>query len=121
MLDAQETMVRRNLKSSEEDLMALALRTKPHTNSCLYLSPRVCTLGEEPFEHAPVVIKEIHGYLKKLLNERELAGVKMLQLMKDVNTMSLESFQADVFPTGAQYERSDAILGRMGVSWMPSI
>ena len=33
---AQERMVRRNLTSSEEDVMALALRTKPHTNSWLY-------------------------------------------------------------------------------------
>ena len=39
--DAQEKMVRRNLTSSEEDHMAPALRTKPHTNSWLYLSPRV--------------------------------------------------------------------------------
>ena len=37
--NAQERMARRNLTSSEEDLMALALRTKPHTNSLLYLSP----------------------------------------------------------------------------------
>ena len=27
------------------------LRTKPHTNSWLYVSPRVCTLGEDAFEH----------------------------------------------------------------------
>ena len=66
--------VRKNMTSAEEDLMALALRTKPHTNSWLYLSPRLCTLGGDAFEHAPAVIKEIHAYLKNLLNEREPGG-----------------------------------------------
>ena len=55
----QGRTVRRNMTSAEEDLMALTLRTKPHTNSWLCLSPSVCTLGEDAFEHAPVVIKEI--------------------------------------------------------------
>ena len=118
--DGQERMVRRNLASSEEDIMALALRAKPHTISWLYLSPRVCTLVEDAFEHAPAVIKEIHEYLKSLLVEREVDGGKMLQLMQDVNTMSLDRFQADVLATRAQYERSDAILAGMGVGWTPS-
>ena len=100
--------------------MALALRTKPHTNAWLCLSPRVCTLGEDAFEHAPAEIKEIHTYLKNLFNERELAGGMMLELMQDVNTMSLDRFQADILATRAQYERSDAILGGMGVEWTPS-
>ena len=64
----QGRTVRKNVTSAEEDLMALALRTKPHTNACLYLSPRLCTLGEDAFEHAPAVIKEINAYLKNLLN-----------------------------------------------------
>ena len=34
--------------------------------------------------------------------------------------MSLDKFQADVLATKAQYERSDAILGGMGVGWTPS-
>ena len=100
--------------------MALALRTKPHTNAWLYLSPRLCTLGEDAFKHAPAVIKEMHAYLKNLFNERELAGGMMLQLMQDVNTMSLDKFQADILATRAQYERSDAVLDGMGVGWMPS-
>ena len=70
----QGRTVRRNMTSAEEDLMALALRTKPHTNAWLCSSPRVCTLGEDAFEHAPAVIKEIHAYLKNLFNEMELAG-----------------------------------------------
>ena len=44
----------------------------------------------------------------------------MLKLMQDVNTMSLDKFQADVLATRAQYERSHAILGGMGVGWTPS-
>ena len=112
--------VRKTMTSAEEDLMALALRTKPHTNAWLYLSPRLCTLGENAFEHAPAVIKEIHAYLKNLFNERELAGGMMLQLMQDVNTMSLDKFHADILATRAQYERSDAVLGGMGLGWMPS-
>ena len=98
----------------------MALRTKPHTNACLCLSPRVCTLGENAFEHAPAVIREIHAYLKNLFNERELAGGMMLQLMQDVNTMSLDKFRANILATRAQDERSDAILGGMGVGWTPS-
>ena len=111
---------RKNLTSAEEDLMALSLRTKPSTNAWLYLSPRLCTLGEDAFEHAPVVIKEIHAYLKSFFNERKLAGGMMLQLMQDVNTMSLDKFQADILATRAQYEQSDVVLGGMGVGWTPS-
>ena len=70
-------MVRKNMTSAEEDLMAMALRTKPHNNVWLYLSPRLCTLGEDAFEHAPAVIKEIHVYLKNLFDARELAGALM--------------------------------------------
>ena len=94
----QGRTVRRNMTSAEEYLMALALRTKPYTNSWLCLSPRVCTLEEDAFEHAPTVIKEIHAYLRSLFNERELAGGMMLQLMQDVNTMSLDRFQEDILP-----------------------
>ena len=54
----QGRIVRKNMTSAEEDLMAMALRTKPHNNVWLYLSPRLCTLGEDAFEHAPAVIKE---------------------------------------------------------------
>ena len=116
----QGRKVRKNMISAEEDLMALALRTKPLTNSWLYLSPRLCTLREDAFEHAPAVIKEIHAYLKNLFNERELAGGMMLQLMQDVNTVSLENFQTDILATRAQYARSDAIMVVMGVGWTPS-
>ena len=105
----QGRTLRKNMTSAEEDLMALALRTKPHINARLCLSPRVCTLGEDAFEHAPAVIKEIHAYLKNLFNERELAGGMMLQLMQDVNTMSLDHRQADILATRAQYEQSDAV------------
>ena len=116
----QGRTVTKNMTSAEEDLMAMALRTKPHNNVWLYLSPRLCTLGEDAFEHAPAVIKEIHVYLKNLFDARDLAGDMMLKLMQDVNTMSLDKFQADVLATRAQYERSDAILGGMGVGWTPS-
>ena len=113
----QGRTVRKNMTSAEGDLMTLALRTKPHTNSWLYLSPGLCTLGEDAFEHAPVVIKEIHACL---FNERELAGGMMLQLMQDMNTMSLDKFQADFLATRAQYEQSVSILGGMRVGWTPS-
>ena len=58
--------------------------------------------------------------LENLFNERELAGGMMLQLMHDVNTMSLDKVQIDILATRAQYEQSDAILGGMGVGWTPS-
>ena len=111
----QGRTVRKNMTSVEEDLMAMALRTKTHNNSWWYLSPRLCTLGEDTFEYAPAVIKEIHAYLKSLFDDRDLAGGMMLQLMQDVNTMSLDKFRADILATRSQYERSDAILGGMGV------
>ena len=63
----QGRTVRRNMTSAEEDLMALAFRMKPHPNAWLCLSPRMCTMGEDAFELAPAVIKEIHTYLKKKL------------------------------------------------------
>ena len=116
----QGRTVRKIMTSAEEDLMAMALRTKPHNNVWLYLSPRLRTLGEDAFEHAPAVIKEIHVYLKNLFDARELAGGMMLKLMQDVNTMALDKFQADVLATRAQCERSNAILGGMGVGWTPS-
>ena len=70
--------------------MALALRKKPPTNLWLCLSPRVCTLGEDAFEHAPAVIKEIHAYLKILFNEREF-GLAMDYRRKDVQKLLHES------------------------------
>ena len=75
----QGRTVRKSMTSAEEDVMAMALRTKPHNISWLYLSPRLCTLGEDAFERALAVIKEIHAYLKNLLDDRELAGGMMLQ------------------------------------------
>ena len=66
------------------------------------------------------MIKEIHAYLQNLFDARELAGGMMLKLMQDVNTMSLDKFQADVLATNSPYEQSDAILGGMGVGWTPS-
>ena len=45
----QRRTVKRNMTSAEEDLMALALRTKSHANAWFCLSPRVCTLGEDAF------------------------------------------------------------------------
>ena len=95
--------------------MALALRTKPPTNALLSVSPRVCTLGDDAFEHAPAVIEEIHAYLENLMNEREQAGGMMFQLMQDVNTLSPDKFHADFLATRVKYESSDAILGGMGV------
>ena len=102
--------MRRNARSTEEDLKAMALRTKPHTNPWLYLSPRMCALGQDAFDSARAVVREIHQYLKKILDANEQAGATMLQLMQQINTMSLDWFQADVLATKAEYERSDAIL-----------
>ena len=67
-------------------------------------------MGEDAFEHAPAVIKRLHGYLKNMFKEQELAVDMMLQLMQDVNKMSLDGFQADILATKAQYGRSDAFL-----------
>ena len=44
----------------------------------------------------------------------------MLRLMQQINTMSLDCFQADVLFTKAEYDRSDAILTGMAVGWSPA-
>ena len=98
----------------------MALRTKPHTNPWLYLSPLLCTLGQDDFDDAPAVVRETHHYLKSILYVREEAGAIMLQLMHETNTMSWDRFQADVLATRAEYERSDAILAGMGMGWSPA-
>ena len=92
-------LVRRNALSTEEDLKAMALRTKPHTNPWLYLSPRLCAVGQDTFDGASI------------LDAKEQAGATMQQ----INTMSLDRFQADVLTTKAEYERSDAILVGMNL------
>ena len=56
----QEDLVRRSALSTEEDLKAKALTTKPHTNPWLYLSPRLCAFGQDAFDGAPAVVREIH-------------------------------------------------------------
>ena len=71
---------------------------------------RTCTGGNQRDTRLP----------EKVVNERELAGGMMLQLMQDVNTMSLDKFQADILATRAQYQQSDAIQDGMGVGWTPS-
>ena len=113
-------LVRRNALSTEEELKCMALRTKPHTNPRLYLSSRLCALGQEAFDYASAVVKDIHQYLKKTLDSKEQEGATMLQLMQRINTMFLDRFLADVLATKAEYERSDAILAVMDVGWPPA-
>ena len=69
MRDERGDLVRRNALSTEEDLEAMALRTKPQTIPWLYLSPRLCAFGQDAFDSAPAVVREIHQYLKKVLND----------------------------------------------------
>ena len=84
--------MRRFALSTEEDIKAMTLWTKPHTNLWLYLSPRLCRLGPDAFDGAPGVVREIHQYLKKKLDAKEQAGATMLQRMQEINTMSLDRF-----------------------------
>ena len=46
--DERVKLVRRNALSTEEDLKAMALRTKPHTNLWLYLSLDCARFGKMP-------------------------------------------------------------------------
>ena len=50
------SLARRNATSKEENLRAMALRTKPHTNPLVYLSTRLSTMGQDAFDDAPVVV-----------------------------------------------------------------
>ena len=56
VMDEKGNLVRRNALSTEKDLKALTLRTKPHTNPWLYLSPRLCALWQDAFDNAPAVV-----------------------------------------------------------------
>ena len=94
--------------------------TKPHTNPWLCLSTRLCALGEDALDGAPAIVREIHQYLQKVLDGKKQAEATMLQLMQQINTMSLYRFQADVLATKAENGRSDAILAGMGVGWSPA-
>ena len=46
------------------------------------------------------------------------AEAKMLGFMQEINTITLDRFQAGVLATRAKYERSNAILAGMGVGWL---
>ena len=118
--DERGILVRRNALLTEEYLKTMALRTKPHTNIWLYLSPRLCALEQDAFDHAPSVVREIHQYLRRILELREQAEATMLGFMKKINTMSLVRFQADLLATRAEYERRYAILAGMGVECSPA-
>ena len=116
----QGRTVRKNMTSAEEDLMSMALRTKPAQQLMVLLVTKTVYLGRGRVRACAGSDQEIHAYLKNLFDAWELAGGMMLKLMQDENTMSLDKFQADVLATRAQSERSDAILGGMGVGWTPS-
>ena len=118
--DERRNFVRRNALSTEEDLKAMALRTKPHTNLWLYLSPRLCALEQDASDHAPAVVREIHQYLRRILDVREQAEATMLGFMQEMNTMSSDQLQADVLAIRAEHERSHAILAGMRVGWSPA-
>ena len=112
-------VVRRNALSTEDDLKAMALRL--YLSPWLYLSPRLCALGQDAFGYAPAVVREIHQYLKKIMDVKEQKGATMLQLMQQINTMSSDRFQADVLATKTEYKKSDAFLAGMGDGWSPSL
>ena len=114
-------MVRKNALSTEEDLKAMALRTKTQTNLWLYLSPRLCALGQDAFDHALAVVREFQRTLRRTLDVREQTEATMLGFMQEIDTMSLNRFQADVLATRADYQRSHAILTRIGAGWSPAV
>ena len=114
------TIVRRNATSTEEYLGAMGLRTKPDANPWLYLSPLLCTLGQDAFDHAPAVIRVIYQHLKATLDAREEAGANIIQLMQEIITMSVEQFQVNVLATRDEYKISDATSAGMGMGWTPA-
>ena len=118
--DERGNFARRNALSAEEDLKAMALRTKPHANPWLYLTPRLCVLGQDAFDNAPSVVREIHQNLQRILDVREQARATILQMMQEIKTMSLDRFQADVLAMRPEYERSGATLAGIGVGWSPA-
>ena len=74
--DESVILARRNALSAEEDLKAMALRTKPHANTWLYLTPRLCALGQDALGNAPAVVRENHQNLQKILDVREKTRCK---------------------------------------------
>ena len=41
----------------------MVLSTKPHNSPWLYLSPRLCTLGQDDFDYAPALAGDKHDVL----------------------------------------------------------
>ena len=89
----------------------MAFGTKPRTNLWLYMSSRLCKLGQDAFDHAPARVRDIHQCLQRII-EKEGAGRG-----DDVGIYARDQheLQADVLATRAEYERSDSILAGMGV------
>ena len=44
----------------------------------LCLSTLLCAFGQDAFDDAPAVVREIHQYLKKILDAKEETGANML-------------------------------------------
>ena len=109
MIQADGLRGERRRVYGEEDLWAIALRTKPGTNTWLCLSPRLSTLRKDAFDYAPAILKEIHQYLSTILYMREKADASMLQLMQDY-PMSMYQLQPDALATRAEYEMSHTSL-----------
>ena len=99
--DERGNSVRRNALSADEVLKAMALRTKPHNNLWLYLSPRLCA-GQDAFDHAPEVVRDIHQILRRILEVTAQAEATILGFIQEINTIALGLFQADVLATRDQ-------------------
>ena len=97
----------------ERKLWAMVLRTKPHNNSWLYLSPRLCTMGRICVRSRTIGDK---GDVKV-----KVGVTTLLQLMKEINTISLDRFQADILLIVAEYEGSDAIFAWMVMDGHPRL
>ena len=52
---------------------------------------RLSTLGQDASDYAPAVVREIHQYLKTILDVRDEVGATMLQLMQEINTITWTS------------------------------
>ena len=84
-------LVRRNALSTEEELKAMALRTKPHTNPWLYLSPRLCAVGQDIFDVAGR-IDFTASKAKK--SERTLADTRLeMEIISQCGSGGLEDYK----------------------------
>ena len=120
-MDIKEDGERRNnSKDTIAHLEAIVLRTKIEANQWLHLTPRVAALGDDAFEHGPMVIRKIHAFLVKEVNLAENIEEKAAEFVNRVCQVTLETFWTEKVKGEEGFERTDSMLEGLEAGWTAS-